>query len=146
MYLSKNFTLEEFTFSETAQRHGIDNTPPEEVIDNLKLLALSLEKIREILGGKPIHVTSAYRSPEVNRMVGSKPTSDHVLGLAADFVCPSFGVPDYVVRAILASDIPYKQVIREFDRWTHFAIPKEGEEAKKQALIIDKSGTRTYTV
>ena len=144
-YLTPHFTLEELYASETADRHGIDNTPPEDIRDNLRLLALALEEVRTLLGGKPIHVTSAYRSPEVNRLVGSKPTSDHVLGLAADFVCPSFGHPDYVVRAIMASPIPYKQVIREFDRWTHFAIPKKGEEAKKQALIIDRQGTRPFT-
>jgi len=142
--LTPHFTLEELYASETADRHGIDNTPPQEVVDNLKLLAQALESIRELLGGRPIHVTSAYRSQEVNRLVGSKPTSDHTKGLAADFVCPAFGKPDDVVRAIVASSIPYKQVIREFDRWTHFAIPAKGEEAKKQALIIDKTGTRDY--
>lgn len=143
-YLTPHFTLEELYASETADRHGIENTPPEEVRGNLRLLAMALEEVRTLLGGKPIHVTSAYRSPEVNRLVGSKPTSDHCKGLAADFVCPSFGDPDYVVRAIVASPISYKQVIREFDRWTHFAIPAPGEEAKKQALIIDRTGTRAF--
>lgn len=143
-YLTPHFTLEELCASETAERYGIENTPPEGIIDNLRLLALSLEEVRTILGGKPIHVTSAYRNPEVNRIIGSKPTSDHIQGLAADFVCPSFGGPDYVVRAILASGISFKQVIREFDRWTHFSIPPKGEEAKKQALIIDKTGTRAF--
>lgn len=145
-YLTPHFTLEELYASETAARHGIDNRPTDEVRDNLTLLALALEEVRTLLGGRPIHVTSAYRNPEVNKLVGSKPTSDHVLGLAADFVCPTFGSPDYVVRAILASPIPYKQVIREFDRWTHFSIPAKGEEAKKQALIIDSKGTRAFTV
>ena len=145
-YLTPHFTLEELCSSETAERYGIDNTPPEEVRNNLRLLALSLEKVRTLLGGKPIHVTSAYRNPEVNRIIGSKPTSDHIQGLAADFVCPTFGGPDYVVRTIMASDLPYKQVIREFDRWTHFSIPAEEEEAKREALIIDKTGTRTFIV
>jgi len=143
-YLTPHFTLEELSASEIAERHGIDNTPPEDVEDNLKRLAMALEEIRVLLGGRPIHVTSAYRSPEVNRLVGSKPTSDHTKGLAADFVCPSFGGPDDVVRAILASPISFKQVIREFDRWTHFSIPEQGEEPRKQALIIDKTGTRGY--
>ena len=144
--LTPHFTLEELYASETAARHGIDNTPPEEVIGNLKTLALLLEEIRSILGGKPIHVTSAYRSPEVNKLVGSKPTSDHVLGLAADFVCPSFGKPHAFVSELVASGLPYKQIIREFDSWTHVSAAAPGEEAKRQALIIDKLGTRPFTV
>ena len=143
-YLTPHFTLEELTRSEIGARHGIDNTPPEEIVPNLKRLAEMLEEVRIILGGRPIYVNSAYRCPQINTLVGSKPTSDHLLGLAADFVCPSFGVPDYVVRAVMASPISYKQVIREFDAWTHIAAPKEGETAKREALIIDKAGTRLF--
>ena len=146
MNLSAHFTLEELIHSETAARNGIDNTPSEEVIANLKVLADLLERIRDTLGGKPIHITSAYRSPEVNRLVGSKPTSDHVLGLAADFVCPSFGKPHAVVSELVASGLPYKQVIREFDAWTHVSAPAPGQTAKREALIIDKLGTRPFTV
>lgn len=146
MNLSDHFTLEELIFSETAQRHGIDNTPPPEVQDNLRRLAEFLEQVREALGGKPIHINSAYRSPQVNTLVGSKPTSDHVRGLAADIVCPNFGRPDAVVQEIMASGLPYKQIIREFDAWTHLAIPEAGEAPKREALIIDRQGTRAYTV
>ena len=145
MNLTKHFTLDELTFSETAKRHGIDNTPNEEVIDNLKILAELLEQVREVLGGKPIHITSGYRSPQVNQMVGSKPTSDHIRGLAADFVCPNFGRPHAVVSELVASGLPYKQVIREFDAWTHVSAPAPNEQAKREALIIDAKGTRIYT-
>ena len=144
MQLSPNFSLAELTASETAERHGIDNTPAPEIIENLKLLATALQEVRTLLGNKPITINSGYRSIEVNTKLGSKPTSDHCKGLAADFICPSFGTPDDIVRAIMASPIPYKQVIREFDRWVHFAIPAQGEEPRKQALIIDKQGTRNY--
>lgn len=144
MNLSPNFTLQELTASETAERHGIDNTPSAEVIENLKHLAAALQEVRTLLGNKPITINSGYRSPEVNAKLGSKPTSDHCKGLAADFICPSFGSPDDIVRAIMASPIPYKQVIREFDRWVHFAVPAPGEEPRRQALIIDKQGTRNY--
>jgi zinc D-Ala-D-Ala carboxypeptidase len=65
-------------------------------------------------------------------------------GLAADFISPSYGTPDEIIKAIVASNIPYKQVIREFDRWVHFAIPQEGEAPRRQALIIDRSGSRAY--
>ena len=144
MQLSPNFSLVELTASETAERHGIDNTPTPEIIENLRHLASALQEVRTLLGNKPITINSGYRCPAVNEKLGSKPTSDHCKGLAADFVCPSFGSPDDIVRAILASPISYKQVIREFDRWVHIAVPAPGEEPRRQALIIDKQGTRNY--
>ena len=144
MQLSPNFSLAELTASETAERHGIDNTPTPEIIENLRHLASALQEVRTLLGNKPITINSGYRCPAVNEKLGSKPTSDHCKGLAADFVCPSFGSPDDIVRAILASPISYKQVIREFDRWVHIAVPAPGEEPRRQALIIDKQGTRNY--
>ena len=144
MQLSPNFSLAELTASETAERHGIDNTPSQEIVENLKHLAAALQEVRTLLGNKPIHINSGYRSIEVNAKLGSKPTSDHCKGLAADFICPSFGTPDEIVRAVMGSAIPYKQVIREFDRWVHFAVPAPGEEPRRQALIIDKQGTRAY--
>ena len=144
MRLSANFTLDELTVSETAARHGLDNTPPPEVIENLKLLALSLQTLRTLVGNNASIITSGYRSPQVNEKVGSRPTSDHVRGLAADFIVPAFGTPDQVIRAVLASHVPFKQIIREFDRWTHFSIPAPGEVPRNQALIIDRFGTRPY--
>jgi len=144
MQLSPNFSLAELTASETAERHGLDNTPSPQIIENLKHLAASLQEVRALLGNKPIHINSGYRSIEVNAKLGSKPTSDHCKGLAADFICPAFGTPDEIVRAVMGSAIPYKQVIREFDRWVHLAVPAPGEEPRRQALIIDKQGTRAY--
>ena len=89
-------------------------------------------------------VNSAFRSKAVNDAVGSKDTSQHRLGCAADIRVPSM-TPDAVVRAIIASDLPYHQVIREFDRWTHVSITNQaGETPRKQALIIDKQGTRLF--
>jgi zinc D-Ala-D-Ala carboxypeptidase len=143
--LSPNFTLAELTVSETAARRGIDNTPPPEIIENLKRLAEALQEVRRLLGNKAILVSSGYRSPELNVAVGGSKNSDHCKGLAADFIAPSFGSPDDVIKAVVASDIPYKQVIREFDRWVHFAIPEQGEQPRKQALIIDRTGTRAYS-
>lgn len=144
MRLSANFTLAELTVSEVAARHGLDNTPPPQVIENLKLLAQSLQTLRSLFGNNAIIISSGYRSPQVNEKVGGSKNSDHLRGLAADFIVPSFGTPDQVIRAILASHIPFKQVIREFDRWTHFSIPAPGEVPRQQALIIDRLGTRPY--
>jgi zinc D-Ala-D-Ala carboxypeptidase len=144
MRLSENFSLEELTASETAARKGIDNTPSEEVIDNLKRLAAALQEVRALLNHRAILISSGYRSPELNQAVGGSATSDHCKGLAADFICPSYGTPNDIVRAIAASDLSFKQVIREFDRWVHLSIPEEGQEPRKQALIIDREGTRAY--
>jgi hypothetical protein len=89
-------------------------------------------------------INSAFRSEEVNRAVGSKDTSQHRRGCAADFRVPDM-TPDEVVQAIKASDLKYDQLIREFDRWTHVSIPnEEGHEPRNMSLIIDKSGTRAY--
>lgn len=144
MNLSPNFTLQELTVSEIAARHGLDNTPPPQVIENLKRLAQALQAVRKALGDKTIIVTSGYRSPEVNEKVGGSKNSDHIRGLAADILVPSYGTPDQVVRAVMASGLPFKQVIREYDRWTHFSIPSQTETPKNEALIIDRAGTRPY--
>jgi zinc D-Ala-D-Ala carboxypeptidase len=116
MRLSENFSLEELTASETAARKGIDNTPSEEVINNLKRLAAALQEVRALLNHRAILVSSGYRSPELNQAVGGSATSDHCKGLAADFICPSYGTPNDIVRAIAASGLSFKQVIREFDQ------------------------------
>lgn len=143
MYLSKNFTLDELTVSETAARKGLDNTPNNEALINLRRLALFLEQVRALLN-KPIRVNSAYRSPKVNASVGGSKTSQHCLGCAADIKVIGM-TPHEVVKAIKASNIEYDQVIREYDSWTHVSIPnKVGILPRKQALIIDKSGTRTF--
>ena len=144
MQLTNNFTLSELTKSETALRHDMDNTPGEKEIENLKRLAEFLESVKTVLGGKPIIVNSAFRSKAVNDAVGSKDTSQHRTGCAADFKVPGM-TPDQVVRAIIASDLGFDQVIREFDRWTHVSIPNTPEaKPRKQTLIIDKTGTRAF--
>lgn len=144
MNLTPHFTLEELTASESADRNGWDNTPNEQELENLKRLADFLEQIKVVLGGKPVMVNSAFRSKLVNDSVGSKDTSQHRIGCAADIRVPGM-TPDEVVRAIIASGIGYDQVIREFDRWTHVSIPNSVDMApRRQALIIDKQGTRVF--
>jgi len=141
--LSPNFSLEELIHSEIAERNGLDNTPNEEVKANLVRLARFLEEVRRILG-RPIMVNSAYRSPDVNKAVGSKPTSQHCNGCAADIKVPGL-TPDNIVKEILKTNLEYDQLIREFDSWVHISIPnKFADKPRKQVLIIDKSGTRPY--
>jgi len=144
MKLTEHFTLEELYASEYADRNNIDNMPSDAtVLNNLKWLADNLEGVRNVLN-HPIHVNSAYRCLSVNTGVGSKPTSSHVQGLAADIICPSFGSPRAIVDAIIRSNIQYDQVILEYDRWCHIGFASKGETQRLQKLIIDKSGTRKY--
>jgi hypothetical protein len=144
MNLTPNFTLDELTASESAERNGWENTPNDAELENLKRLADFLEQVKVVLGGKPVMINSAFRSKKVNDSVGSKDTSQHRIGCAADIRVPGM-TPDEVVRKIIASGISYDQVIREFDRWTHISIPNSVDTSpRKQALIIDKAGTRQF--
>ena len=141
MQLTEHFTLDELTHTDHRE---LDNTPNDAELENLKRLAEFLEQLKTVLGGKPIMVNSAFRSKQVNDAVGSKDTSQHRIGCAADIRVPGM-TPDEVVRAVIASDLGYDQVIREFDRWTHISIPNEAARSpRKQALIIDKQGTRVF--
>jgi uncharacterized protein YcbK (DUF882 family) len=141
MNLTPNFTLEELTHTDHRE---FDNAPNDAELANLVRLADFLEQVKAVLGGKPIMINSAFRCKQVNDAVGSKDTSQHRIGCAADIRVPSM-TPDQVVKAIIASGIGYDQVIREFDRWTHISIPNTVANApRNQALIIDKQGTRNY--
>jgi uncharacterized protein YcbK (DUF882 family) len=141
MKLTEHFSLEELTHTDHRE---YDNTPNDKELENLKRLAEFLEEVKTVLGGKPIMVNSAFRSKQVNDAVGSRDTSQHRIGTAVDFRVPQL-TPDEVVKTIIASSLPYDQVIREFDRWTHLSIPNTPDaKPRKQALIIDKSGTRAY--
>ena len=141
MNLSPHFTLAELTITDHRE---FDNTPDEKSLENLKRLASFLEEVKAIFGGKPILVSSAYRSAPVNAAVGSKEKSQHRVGCAADFRIPGI-TPDEIVRRIVASDLKYDQVIREFDAWTHISIPNTPAAApRKSALIIDRAGTRPF--
>jgi uncharacterized protein YcbK (DUF882 family) len=141
MNLTKNFTLEELT---TTDHREFDNTPNETERANLVRLAGLLELVKVALGGKPIMVNSAFRSKKVNDAVGSKDTSQHRIGCAADIRVPGVA-PDQVVKAVIAAKLPFDQIIREFDRWTHISIPNDPKgKPRGQTLIIDKAGTRPY--
>lgn len=144
MNITPNFTLDELTASESAERNGWDNTPTDAELENLKRLADMLEQVKVVLGGKPIMINSAFRSKKVNDSVGSRDTSQHRIGCAADLRVPGM-TPDEVVRKVVASGIAFDQIIREFDRWTHISVPNSVDTApRKQALIIDKAGTRLF--
>jgi hypothetical protein len=139
--LSVHFTLEELTHTDHRE---FDNTPNSAETANLIRLAGLLEDVKLTLGGKPVMVNSAFRSKKVNDAVGSKDTSQHRIGCAADIRVPNM-TPDEVVRAVIAADLPFDQIIREFDRWTHISVPNTPDgKPRRQALIIDKAGTRPF--
>ncbi len=141
--MTPHFTLAELTHTD---HRSLDNTPTQIEISNLQRLAQFLETVKTTLGGKPIIISSAFRSKAVNDAVGSRDTSSHRLGLAADFKVPGV-VPDAVVRTIIAANLPFDQIIREFSDpvagggWTHISI---SDKPRRQALIIDRQGTRAF--
>jgi zinc D-Ala-D-Ala carboxypeptidase len=148
--LTTHFTLEELTASETAARLGFDNTPNEAETENLQRLAEFLEEVKKVLGMKPVMINSAFRSKQTNDAVGSRDTSQHRIGCAADIRIPGMN-PDEVCRAVIVSGIAYDQIIREFwdkDKgggWTHISVPNTKDMTpRRQALIIDKTGTRPF--
>jgi len=139
--LSEHFSLEELTHTDHRE---YDNTPNDKELENLVRLAEFLEEVKAALGGRPIMVNSAFRSKQVNDAVGSSDKSQHRIACAVDFRVPKL-TPDEVVRIIIAAGLPYDQVIREFDRWTHVSIPNTPDlKPRNQALIIDKQGTRPF--
>ena len=141
MNLSPHFTLDELTITDHRE---FDNSPTQEEISNLQRLAQLLEQVKHELYDKPIMINSAFRCKQVNDAVGSKDSSQHRHGCAADFRVPGV-TPDEVVRAVIAAGLPFDQIIREYDRWTHISIPNtEDAEPRGVALIIDKSGTRPF--
>jgi hypothetical protein len=149
--MTPHFTLAELTASETAERHGIDNTPTPEHLENLQRLAEFLETVKAALGGKSVMINSAYRGPAVNEKVGGSKSSQHMIGCAADIRIPGMN-PDQVCRAIIEAGLPFDQLIREFydptkaaGGWTHVSVTNTpGSTPRKQALIIDKTGTRPF--
>ena len=141
MKLSKHFSLEELTRTD---HRSLDNTPDPAALANLHRLAEFLERVREVLGGRAVVINSAYRSAAVNAACGSRESSQHRLGCAADIRVPGM-TPDAVVRAVVASRLAYDQLIREFDSWTHISVPNAPDAyARKMVFIIDKQGVRLF--
>jgi zinc D-Ala-D-Ala carboxypeptidase len=104
-----------------------------------------MENVRKLLGNNFIHISSGFRCVELNTLIGSKKTSSHVRGLACDFTARGYGNPNDIVFALINSDIPYDQVILEFDRWVHISFCEDEETPRRQALVINKEGTMLYS-
>lgn len=131
------------TVSDIGVRKGLDNTPNATEIANLMRTAALLEQVRELVK-KPITVNSAFRSKAVNDAVGSKDTSQHRIGCAADIKVAGMS-PREVVRACIDAGLRYDQVIAEFGSWTHISVPNTALTVpRRQALTIDNAGTRPF--
>lgn len=142
MSLTAHFTIEEFLTSEVAAREGIDNTPPESAVWNLMRVARALEAVRTVSRGSLI-ITSGYRSPALNARVGGARNSAHMLGLAADIISPKCCTPFELAGLIVGNDsllCRFDQVIYEFGRWVHVAVPPDGEDARQEILTIRSAG------
>ena len=140
--MTPNFSLADLTHTD---HRKLDNTPDAAAKANLFRLAQLLEDVRTAIGDRPILINSAYRSKAVNDAVGSKDTSQHRLGCAADMRVPGM-TPDEVVRAVMAAGLPFDQLIREFDRWTHISVPNlPYGSLRRQVLVIDRAGTRPFS-
>lgn len=136
--LSEHFTLAEFTASQTAARRGIDNTPDAATVQMLKNTAFQMEKVRSLLGVS-INVSSAYRSPTLNRAIGGSATSAHCRGEAVDFTAPSFGTPKEICKLIEKSGIKFDQLIYE-RTWVHIAFDSS---PRQQVLTAHFGGGAT---
>lgn len=143
MQLSKHFSLREFTKSQTADRKGIDNTPPQDIIPKLSFLATQiLEPLREKIGGKPIIITSGYRSPELSLAIGSSQLSQHCKGEAVDI--EAIGISTLNLAEMIINHFEFDQVILEcFDKekgldsgWVHVSL--KTSENRKEVLTYNK--------
>jgi zinc D-Ala-D-Ala carboxypeptidase len=132
--LSPDFNLDEFTISQAAERFGYNNTPSEEVISNLKELCVHvLQPLRELVKA-PVVITSGYRSPTVNAVIGGYYHSQHLEGKAADFLITSLTLPECFNQVY--KYLPFDQLIFEFGRWIH--VSYNGAANRRQAMISKK--------
>jgi zinc D-Ala-D-Ala carboxypeptidase len=132
MQLSPHFSLAEMARSQIAARHGLDNHPDAEATRRLKLLCWAvLEPVRERFD-RPVHITSGYRSPKVNALIGGAPTSQHMQGEAVDFVIP--GITPGTIVAWARENLLFDQLIEEYG-WVHVSLNFDGPN-RRQTLTL----------
>lgn len=134
MQLSPHFSLEELTYSETALRRGIDNTPAPSEIENLKRLCETLlEPVRMTLGVH-MHINSGFRSIALNQAVGGAHSSAHLDGCAADFIPIGLDLRTTFDMLRGRSELPVDQIIFECAAWIHISVAPVGLTPRRQAL------------
>ena len=147
MKLTEHFNLDEFTRSTTAERLNINNTIPEELMNNIQLTACKLEEVRTALLGRAVIITSGYRCPKLNARVGGVSTSAHTQGLAVDFRSP-FGTPKQICQRLIDAGVQFDKLIQEYNQWVHIgfsttnnrqivltAIKNDGKTIYKNGLV-----------
>lgn len=142
MQLTPHFTLDELTRSEIAMRLGVDNTPQPAVVDTLRRAAEGMELVRALLDC-PIVISSGYRSPRVNTLVGGSATSQHCKGEAVDFTAPAFGTPREICRVIVDSDLDFDQLIFE-GKWVHVSFTDKPRGAVLTAHFPTREGEKLH--
>jgi hypothetical protein len=147
MKLSQNFSLRELTKSQTAERKGISNEPSEEHIENLKLLCTHvLQKVRDQFG--IVSISSGYRSPELCEALGSKSTSQHARGQAADFEC--YGVDNNELFNWVISNVEFDQAILEFydgspeSGWLHVSYNEDNNRGETLRAYRNENNKVVY--
>ena len=148
MNLSKNFTLAEYTKSQTALRHNLDNTPNEEHLEAARALFENvIQKVRDRFG--PTVINSGYRGPELNEKVGGSPTSQHCFGEACDIECP--GIPNAEVAQWITEHTTFDQVILEFytpgipdSGWVHVSYKADGDNRGFALTALKEHGRTVY--
>jgi len=142
--LSKHFSYDEMTRSQTASRNNIDNTPSSEQVNNLIALCDNILEPVRIHFKKPVTVTSGFRCQELNSKIGSTNRSQHTKGEAADFVVNGKPTVTEVWKWIIESDLDFDQVIQEFGRWIHVSFKVEGKNRHKCSIAKKVNGKTKY--
>jgi len=150
MRLSKNFTMAEFTKSQTAERRGIDNTPEGDHLEAAKALFENVvQKVRDHFG--PTVINSGYRSPELNEAVGGSSRSQHCKGEAADIEVP--GVPNAELAEWIRDNLEFDQLILEFytpgipdSGWVHVSYLADGDNRGECLTATRIDGKTEYSV
>ena len=148
MKLSKNFTLAEYTKSQTALRNDIDNTPNDAHLEAAKaLFEQVVQPVRDRFG--PTVINSGYRGPELNEKVGGSPTSQHCLGQAVDIECP--GIANADIAEWISKNTDYDQVILEFytpgipdSGWGHVSYKDNGDNRGFALTAMKEHGRTVY--
>ena len=144
MLLSPHFTLEEATFSETATRFNINNSPSDAVIQTMTETAGKMEVVRAMLGARVLVITSWFRCLTLNRKIKSLDTSAHIQGFGVDFKCPTYGTPREIIKSLLNTGLSFDQMIEE-GTWVHISFDPRNRMQVLTA-IFDKKGNATYKV
>ena len=143
-YLTPHFTLEELTYSKNAAIAKIDNKPSQQHIEALTLLCIKVLEPLRVIVDAPIIVTSGFRNPAVNRLARGSRNSQHTKGEATDIKVKGIGIQE-LFELICKSDLPFDQVIQEFDQWIHISFSVKRQRRSMLYATKNKEGVTIYS-